>query len=139
VSGYLEHALYECELAFQAATVSGADAAAKKHAIIMFGVAAITLDAARAETANVPQAIDTELDQAIALAYAIRCCPAHDISEPVWNLHEKYRRKYKIGDLSVDLTGVNNQAFAMEQVAGPQVLRLLANFLRASDVIRVPA
>lgn len=50
--------------------------ALSKRATIMFGVAAITLDAARAETAKVPPGIEGDVEQAIALAYAIRCCPA---------------------------------------------------------------
>jgi hypothetical protein len=139
VSGYLEHALYECELAFQAVATADDDGAARKHAMIMFGVAAITLDAARAETVDLPQAIESDVDQAIALAYAIRCCPAHDISEPVWELKDKYRRKYELDGLHVDLTDVNHRAFRIEDVGGPQVLRLLATYLRAKEIIRVPA
>lgn len=139
MSGYLEHALHECDQAFQMVAATEGDGAANKHAMIMFGVAAITLDAARAETVDLPGPVESELDQAIALAYAIRCCPAHDISEPVWDLKEKYRRKYEIDGLRVDLTEVNHQAFHIGDVGGPQVLRHLADYLRAKDVIRVPA
>ena len=110
--------------------------ALSKHALIMFGVAAITLDAARAETTAIPETIEDETEQSIALSYAIRCCPAHDISQPVWKLRTpKYRRRYVIAAWAVDLTDLNGRAFALEHVGGPGILRHLATHLRGKGVI----
>ena len=114
--------------------------ALSKHALIMFGVAAITLDAARAETNKLPAAIESELEEAAALVYAIRCCPAHDISEPVWDLRKaKYRRKYTVQGWNVDLVDRNGSPFALEHVGGPTILRHLATYLRGQGVIKPPA
>lgn len=134
MSGYLEHALHELEIAAAAASDPG-DQSAQKHAMIMFGVAALTLDAARAETTKLPDEIDTELSQAIGLVYAIRCGPAHDISEPVWQLHPKYRRQFDVDGLVVDLTAVHGQQFEISHVGGAATLRLLADYLRDSGII----
>lgn len=140
MSGYLEHALEECDRAFAMLSGDSTDPALSKHALIMFGVAAITLDAARVETTAIPETIEDETDQAIALSYAIRCCPAHDISQPVWNLRKaKYRRRYEIAAWPVDLTDRNGHPFALRHVGGPGILRHLATYLRGKGVVGPPA
>jgi hypothetical protein len=140
MSGYLEHALQECDQAFAMLAADAENAALSKRALIIFGVAAITLDAARAETTKLPEVVESELDEAVALAYAIRCCPAHDISEPVWALRKsKYRRKYSVQGWDVDLVDRNGRQFAPEHVGGPAILHHLATYLRAQGVIKPPA
>ncbi|RWP12711.1 MAG: hypothetical protein EOR00_26585 [Mesorhizobium sp.] len=140
MSGYLEHALQECDQAFAVLVADAENMALSKHALIVFGVAAITLDAARAETTKLSAAIESEVEQAVALAYAIRCCPAHDISEPVWDLRKaKYRRKYAVQGWSVDLADRDGSPFALEHVGGAAILRHLATYLRDQGVIKPPA
>jgi hypothetical protein len=140
MSGYLEHALQECDQAFAMLATDAENVALSKHALIMFGVAAITLDAARTETTKFPPAVESEVEQALALAYAIRCCPAHDISEPIWDLRKaKYRRTYTVQGWSVDLTDRDGSAFALEHVGGHGILRHLATYLRDQGVIVPPA
>lgn len=139
MSGYLEHALVEFERAYAAFDEPDAGANAKKHATITFGVAAITLDAARAETTSIPQEILSEQDQAIALVYAIRCCPAHDISEPKWLLNPKYRRSFTVDGLVTDLSHRNEEDFDFAHIGDPYCLRDLADYLRATGVVHPPA
>ncbi|WP_442577966.1 hypothetical protein ACSBOB_20700 [Mesorhizobium sp. ASY16-5R] len=102
-----------------------------KHRLILFGVAAITLDAARADRghAKVSKNINSENEQWIALVYAIRCAPAHDISEPIWTLtNPNFRRVYNVAGLSVDLSGVDGTSFDFPQIGGVGTLDVLANF-----------
>lgn len=73
-----------------------------------------------------------EHEQVAGLIYATRCCPAHDISEPVWKLHQKYRRRYK-----VDLTEVDGAAFDPDHIGGWRALEQLADYAHANGIVAV--
>lgn len=91
---------------------------------IAFGAAAITLNRAREEAdIRVPQVIETEVDQFVALAYQIRNAFAHDIAEPTWEIRSvRYEREYRFGAVRIDLRGRNRQVFRYADVGGPEVL-----------------
>ncbi|MDI7862543.1 hypothetical protein MRS76_11280 [Rhizobiaceae bacterium n13] len=134
MSGYLDHAIRSFEEAYQ--EYSGCigtehEAAAAKHRLILFGVAAITLDAARVDK-KLPAAEQNrwndERDEFIGLAYMLRCCPAHDISEPKWIMREGYQRKYQVAGLEVDLSGVNDQPFRFDHIGGEEAFIRLARY-----------
>ena len=131
MGSYIDHALWAFEEACRSfdATEEPHQARANKHRIIMFGVAAITLDAARVDCgAKLPTEITTEQDQFIALAYMLRCAPAHDISIPVWKIKEKYRRPLKVGPDVVDLTDLNEVAFDFAHIGGPEVFLRIGRY-----------
>src|SRR5687767_146360 len=66
---------------------------------VAFGAAAITLNRCREEAGiDLPNPINSEVDQFVSLAYQIRNAFAHDIAEPRWNITlPRYRRQYDFG------------------------------------------
>jgi hypothetical protein len=90
---------------------------------IAFGAAAITLNRVREELGlTLPQPIESEEDQCIALTYQIRNAFAHDISEPKWQMNTRYRRCYEFGGQRFDLTELDGVAFEYNHIGGPGAL-----------------
>ena len=82
---------------------------------ISYGAAAITLNRCREEwKINLPDPIDTERDQWIALVYQIRNAFAHD--------------SYKVGWVEADLAALNGQPFDYYQLGGPEALFILKDY-----------
>jgi hypothetical protein len=103
---------------------------------IAFGAAAITLDRARHETGhNLPDPIQSENDQCIALIYQIRCAFAHDIAEPRWNVKGRYLRAYDFGRLHIDLTQLDGEVFDYHQIGGPERLIAIKDYALANGLI----
>ena len=103
--------------------------ALQNNVLITFGAAAITLNRCREENGYpIPDPINTELEQWIALVYQIRNAFAHDISEPTWVINHRYARSYEIGYIKVDLTALNGGRFNYNQLGGLEVLFLLKDF-----------
>jgi len=100
--------------------------ACQNNVTIAFGAAAITLNRCR-EEANVPlpDPIDTERDQWIALVYQLRNAFAHDIAEPRWVCQPRYRREYRIGHIHADLRDVEGRLFEYSHIDGANALFLL--------------
>lgn len=94
---------------------------------IAFGAAAITLDVCRQEVGlDLPHPIISERDQLVALIYQIRCCFAHDIAEPKWDIrNEKYKRVYDLGYKQIDLTNVNGKFFEYDDIGGLDTLAVM--------------
>lgn len=100
---------------------------------ISFGAAAITFNRVREELGHkVPDPIDTEADQLIALVYQIRNAFAHDISEPRWRMNNRYQREYRVGSIYADLTDGNDTPFEFQQVGGPDALKEMYDYGRNS-------
>lgn len=98
---------------------------------ISFGAAAITLNRCREEKRlGLPNPIDTEIDQWVALVYQIRNAFAHDIAEPKWEIHPRYARNYQIGVVTADLSQLNGCHFGYGQIGGPEALFLLRDYGR---------
>ena len=131
MGSYIEEALWRFEKAcsaFDEAEGGTNHPSADKHRLIMYGIAAITLHAARCEIASKLSAtIITDEDQFAVLAYMLRCAPAHDISEPVWEIRNKaYRRPLQVGDDVVDLSNLNGLAFDFAHIGGTQAFLRIA-------------
>lgn len=132
MSGYLSHAMMTLCDAIQRAETPEADHAAAKHLLIAYGVAALTLDAARADQGlTLPDPIDSERDQFVALAYMLRCAPAHDISDPQWKIKGRFRRSYAVAGLTVDLTECDGAVFNFKDIGGPRMICHLASYAQA--------
>ena len=96
---------------------------------IAFGAAAITLNRCREEKGHeLPNPIDTELEQWIALVYQIRNAFAHDIAEPKWEINQRYARSYRMGQIQVDLSQLHGQHFDYYQLGGPEALFQLRDY-----------
>jgi hypothetical protein len=94
--------------------------ALENNLTIAFGAAAITLNRVREEIGiPLPDPIDTEQDQCVALIYQIRNAFAHDIAEPIWRINGRYRRAYEFGRMKFDLTDLDGEVFRYEQLGGP--------------------
>ncbi|SDL96353.1 hypothetical protein [Maricaulis salignorans] len=101
---------------------------------VAFGAAAITLNRSREEAGiTLPDPIQSEQDQCVALTYQIRNAFAHDISEPKWDLRKKrYAREYEFGGIRVDLRNVGDKAFEYQDIGGPDVLFRIREYAEAS-------
>ncbi len=90
---------------------------------ITFGAAAISLNRVREELGlTLPQKIESEEEQCIALTYQIRNAFAHDIAEPRWKMNDRYRRCYEFDGLRIDLTKLDGVAFDYNHIGGPGTL-----------------
>lgn len=104
-----------------------------KHLTIMYGIAALTLDAARVDRGlQLPDPIATEQDQFVALAYMLRCAPAHDISVPIWKIKNRYRRVYVVGEFNIDLANLDGLEFDFAHIGGPSTLVELAAYAQGA-------
>lgn len=132
MSGYLIHALEELQRAsddFDAAEGEEAKAWHARHRLIVFGVAAITLDAAREDNQHrLPADFKNEQDEFFGLAYVIRSAPAHDIVMPKWSIKQKYRRSYVVMGATFDLSALDGQAFDFAHINGAQAFIDLARY-----------
>ena len=103
--------------------------AMQNNVSVAFGAAAITLNRCREEFGlPLPNPIDTELEQWIALVYQIRNSFAHDIAEPKWEIKARYARPYYVGAVKADLSNLHGQHFDYYQLGGPEALFLLRDY-----------
>ncbi len=98
--------------------------ACQNNVSIAFGAAAITLNRCREEHGmSLPDPINNDVEQWVALVYQIRNAFAHDISEPRWNISRaRFAREYVVGHVRVDLTGLHGAPFDYAQIGGPDTL-----------------
>ncbi|MCJ8053880.1 hypothetical protein GB928_018650 [Shinella curvata] len=102
-----------------------------KHELIMFGIAALTLDAARVDMGHpLPDPIASEQDQFIALTYMLRCAPAHDIAMPHWKIKARFARPYTVDGITIDLSHLDGAAFDFSHIGGPRVFTHIARIGR---------
>jgi hypothetical protein len=103
--------------------------ALQNNLTIAFGAAAITLNRTREELGvPLPDPIDTEPDQCIALIYQIRNAFAHDIAEPRWKVNNRYKRKYKFGEICIDLSSLHDEVFDYRHIGGPDAFFNLKDY-----------
>lgn len=105
--------------------------ACKNNLGVAFGAAAITLNRALEEL-NIkrPDPIESERDQFVSLVYQIRNAFAHDIAEPRWHIGpHRYRRRYRVAGLDIDLTDVQNgEPFSYARIGGPDTMMILYEY-----------
>jgi hypothetical protein len=91
---------------------------------VSFGAAAITLNRSREERGLLlPNPIESESEQWIALVYQIRNSFAHDISEPKWEIRgERYKRRYDIAGVIAGLSDMNGRHFEYDHIGGAESL-----------------
>lgn len=103
---------------------------------IAFGAASITLDRARHEAGfDLPDPIENEREQCIALIYQIRCAFAHDIAEPTWSIKPRYERAYEFGRMEFDLSNLHGEAFRYEHIGGPDRLGAIKDFANDQNLL----
>lgn len=103
--------------------------AMQNNVSVAFGAAAITLNRCREEIGlSLPDPIDTEREQWIALVYQIRNAFAHDIAEPMWEMKPRYARPYQIGAVKADLSNLHGRHFDYYQLGGPEALFVLKDY-----------
>jgi hypothetical protein len=103
---------------------------------IAFGAAAITLDRARHEAGHdLPDPIQSDNDQCIALIYQIRCAFAHDIAEPRWKIKGRYCRAYEFDGINIDLTNLDGEVFIYHQIGGPDRLVAIKDYAVANGIV----
>lgn len=107
--------------------------ALENNLTIAFGAAAITLNRVREEIGlTLPDPIDSEHEQCIALIYQIRNAFAHDIAEPKWEIRERYRRSYEFGGMKFDLSDLHGETFQYEHIGGPDKFYLIKDYFGQS-------
>lgn len=103
--------------------------ASENNISICFAAAAITLWEAIREHSGVESRVlsplASERDKIAGLAFAVRCCFAHGTAAPRWYLAPKYRQRYELPGLCVDLTAAADQPFDYSYMGGPGGLRVL--------------
>lgn len=100
---------------------------------ISFGAAAITLNRLRKESSHpLPAPIPAEADQLIGLIYQIGNAFAHNVSEPIWKIKERYQREYRIGSSQAELSSLDGCPLHFSQFAGPGILKDLYDYGRSN-------
>lgn len=103
--------------------------ASENNISISFASAAITLWEAIREHSGLESRMlspsTSERESIAGLAFVIRCCFAHGTAAPRWDLAPKYRLRYDLAGLSVDLTSAHGQPFDYSYLGGPDGLRVL--------------
>ncbi|MGH6921560.1 MAG: hypothetical protein ACREJ0_28135, partial [Geminicoccaceae bacterium] len=103
--------------------------ATENNISICFGAAAITLwEALKERNGCNPPTMDPNHspDEMLAsLSYMLRCCFAHGTAVPRWQINEKYRVVYKVGNKSIDLKDVDGLPFEYSAIDGFETLWLL--------------
>lgn len=103
--------------------------ATERNISICFGAAAITLwEALKEKNGYNPSRMDPSHspDEMLAsLSYMLRCCSAHGTAVPRWQIRERYRVVYNVGNKSIDLRGVDGLAFEYSAIGGCETLWLL--------------
>jgi hypothetical protein len=113
--------------------------ASENNVSICFAAAAITLWEAIREHSGLecktlsPSAY--ERDSIAGLAFAIRCCFAHGTAAPRWKLTPKYRLRFELPGLSVDLTSADGQPFDYSYLGGPDGLRVLRRAAASASLV----
>lgn len=103
--------------------------ALQNNLTIAFGAAANTLNRTREELGiPLPDPIDDEQDQCVALIYQIRNAFAHDIAEPTWKINQRYKRQYEVRGLRVDLAGLDGVTFEYKHIGGPDAFYHIKDF-----------
>ena len=103
--------------------------ALENNLTIAFGAAAITLNRVREEVGiRLPDPINTEEEQCVALIYQIRNAFAHDIAEPRWAINGRYRRSYQFGGMKFDLTTKDGEGFKYEHLGGPDAFYAIKDY-----------
>jgi hypothetical protein len=109
---------------------------------ICFGAVAITLWEALNETdkykpGKLPTPLNTQEEKIAALVYMIRCCFAHGMAIPKWEIRDrKYRIVYKIGNKTVDLTLLDGQVFSYDSIGGYETLWFLRYELENKGMLK---
>jgi hypothetical protein len=105
--------------------------AAQNNVSICFGTAAISLWEAIREkdvypAGRLPNPLKTHHEKLAALVYMIRCCFAHGMAIPKWDLRlPKYRIVYSVGSKQIDLTASHQTPFDYKSIGGYETLWLL--------------
>jgi hypothetical protein len=113
--------------------------AAENNISICFGAAAITLWEALKErnccnTSELDPSHSSD-EMILSLCYMLRCCFAHGTTVPRWQMKGKYRVIYKIGNKSIDLTGVDGLPFDYSAIGGCEALWLLRAEAQARSML----
>jgi len=113
--------------------------ASENNISICFAAAAITLWEAIREHSGLESRTlspsSSEREKIAGLAFAIRCCFAHGTSAPRWKLASKYRLRYELPGLSVDLTSAHSQPFDYSYLGGPDGLRVLSRAATSAGLV----
>ena len=106
--------------------------ALENNLVIAFGAAAITLNRVREEMdIPLPDPIETDAEQCIALIYQVRNAFAHDIAEPVWRVNGRYRRELQFGKVRVNLSQLDGEPFRYEHLGGIDVFYRIKDYFSA--------
>jgi hypothetical protein len=111
-------------------TYEAIQVASKNNVLIAFGAAAITLwEAIRERSSIKPQCLNPsngKKDELAAFSYMLRCCFAHGMAAPVWLIENpKYKVRYHIGNMMVDLSELDGMPFDYQSIKGHDTLWLL--------------
>ena len=107
--------------------------ALENNLTIAFGAASITLNRVREEIGlGLPDPIESENEQCIAIIYQVRKAFAHDIAEPKWEIRDRYRRRYEFGGMQFDLSGLHGEAFRYEHIGGPDKFYAIKDYFSRS-------
>jgi len=114
-------------------------AAAENIILICFGAVADALWEAYREVSGRESSDLMPLTQAQdklpAFVFMLRCNFSHGIAAPKWQIHEKYRTEYQLGDHKIDLRNLNGTFFEWSHIGGPEKIWTLRDVLRAENLI----
>jgi hypothetical protein len=103
--------------------------ATENNISICFGAAAVTLwEALKERNGYITSRMDpshSPEEMLASLSYMLRCCFAHGTAVPRWEIRERYRVVYRVGNKNIDLRGVDGLPFEDSAIGGRETLWLL--------------
>jgi len=109
--------------------------ASQNNVIVCFGVSAITLDRSLAD-AGIDRKPDdlSENGSLRTLIYMIRCAFAHNMIEPKWDVHIKYKKSIKLNlnneNLIIDLSQMHGKGFDYKDIGGVKNWFIIKNLAK---------
>jgi hypothetical protein len=81
-------------------------------------------------------ALTTEEEKLSGLAYMLRCCFAHGLTRPTWEIrHQRYKIHINKWHKSIDLSMLSGNAFTYEQIGGYETLWFIRDYMREEGLI----
>lgn len=110
--------------------------ASQNNVLICVGAAAITLHESLQDAYKKPTKLNTDEEKLAGLIYMIRCCYAHNMAEPKWEIRNQiYKTIYTAGNKQIDLRNVHGQSFTLESVGGYETLWFIKDTVTKKNMV----
>ncbi len=74
-------------------------------------------------------------ERLVGVAYMLRCCFAHGMTRPVWDIRKRYKFTFKKWGKQIDLSVLNGKPFKYEHLAGYETLWLMKDEFQQKGIV----